>query len=125
MGHTGSKAVWGAALALWLLMPSAAGASSGPGKIDKALQSASSSGTPQQVIIRTKPGARSSVKQKLARRGKAASEIRLISALGARLDAAEIQALAADPDVESVSIDAVVTSVQLRATSDSDQRERG
>ena len=36
--------------------------------------------------------------------------MRLISALGARLDAAEIQALAADPDVESVSIDAVVTA---------------
>ena len=110
MGHSGSKAVWGAALALWLLTPSAAGASSGPGKIDRALQSASSSDTPKQVIIRTKPGAKSSVKHKLARRGMAASEMRLISALGARLDASEVQALAADPDVESVSIDAVVTA---------------
>ena len=110
MGKTGSKAVWGAALALWVMIPAAAMASGGPGKVDKLLKEAASSGTPRAVIVRVKPGASTAVKNKIARRGKTSGDLRFINAVKARLDAQDIQALASDPDVESISADADVTA---------------
>jgi serine protease AprX len=119
MGRLSSKAVWGAALALWVLIPgSTAWAKNGSGKIDKLLQEATSSGEPQQVIIRVKPGLKSSVKERLARRGKRMAEHKLINAVSARLDAQEIKALATDPDVLSVSADADVTADATTTTAD-------
>ena len=57
MGKLGSKAVWGAALALWVMIPAAsASASGGSGKLDKLLQEAGPSAQPVIVRYRTTPG---------------------------------------------------------------------
>src|SRR5687767_11645295 len=106
MGRLSSKAVWGAALALWVMIPAAtASASDGSGKIDRKLRE--SSGSPQSVIVQTKPGAaKNRVKGRLPKRGNGPTEHRLISGFTVRLDGKEIAALASDPDVLSVSVDA-------------------
>ena len=64
----GSKAVWGAALALWVMIPAAsAAASGGSGKLDKLLQQASP--TAQPVIVRYRDDAKKSdVKNRIERR---------------------------------------------------------
>ena len=117
MGTLGRKAVWGAALALWVMVPAAsASASNRQGKVDRLLQAASS-GSPQSVIIRVRPDAKDRVRKSLPNRGRGASDYRFISALSAELDAREIADLAADPDVLSVSADADVSaSASLKKT---------
>ena len=111
MARIRSKAVWGAALALWVMMPTAAATASGEsGKVDRLLKEAGSFGSPQQVIIRYRSGAKDSVKAKLSRRGAASGDLAFVQAVKARLDAREIQELASDPDVLSVSADALVTT---------------
>jgi serine protease AprX len=110
MGTLSRKAVWGAALALWVMIPAAsASAASGGQKVDKLLQEASSSGSPRRVIIRTRPEGTDRVKKRLPHRRSGPAEHKLISALSADMDAKEIAALANDPDVLSVSSDADVT----------------
>jgi subtilisin family serine protease len=114
MGTLGRKAVWGAALALWVMIPgTTASASSGSGKVDRLLQSGSS-GSPQPVIIRTKPGAGASVKNRLPNRGRSPKQHKLIPAFTAVLDGREIAALAHDPDVLSISADADVSSTAAK-----------
>jgi serine protease AprX len=110
MGTLGRKAVWGAALALWVMVPAAsASASNKQGKVDRLLQEASS-GSPQSVIIRVRPDAKDRVRKSLPKRGRGPTDYRFISALSAELDEQEIAELAADPDVLSVSADADVTA---------------
>jgi serine protease AprX len=116
MGTLGRKAVWGAALALWVMIPAAsASAASGGQKVDKLLQEASSSGSSRRVIIRTRPEASDRVKKRLPNRRSGPAEHRLIAALSADMDAREIAALAKDPDVLSVSTDADVTASAVTA----------
>ena len=111
MGRTGSKAVWGAALALWFVMPTASAlASGGPGKVDKFLRDGSSSGRSQRVIVRYREGANERVKSKLPKSGRGPTEHKLISAFATELDGRGIAALANDPDVLSISADADVTA---------------
>jgi hypothetical protein len=118
MGQSASKAVWGAAIALSMLIPgTAVRAASGPGKLDKLLKDSARSGSPQQVIIRTRAGAKAAVKNKLSRRGNGPKEHRLIDALSARLSADEIAALSNDADVLSVSADADVIADAATTTS--------
>jgi serine protease AprX len=119
MGTMGRKAVWGAALALWVMIPAAhASAASGPRKVDKLLEQ-STSGSGQPVIIRVKPEAKERLKARLPRRGRGPVEHNMIGALTAVLDGREIAALAGDPDVLSVSADADVTSSAAASSSDS------
>lgn len=110
------KAVWGAALAFWLLVPASGAADTGgpkTGKVDSLLQQASS-GSPQRVIIRTKPDAKSAVRQRLQNHGQSVySDHPTIDALAALIHPEDIAELAADPDVESISADATVTASQL------------
>src|SRR5688500_10238461 len=118
MGTLSRKAVWGAALALWVMIPAAAAsaASDGSGRIDRKLQQGS--GSPQSVIVQTKSGAaKNRVKGRLPKRGNGPSEHQLISAFTVRLDGKEIAALAKDPDVLSVSADADVTGLASKRTS--------
>ena len=64
----------------------------------------------RRVIIRTAPGVRDRVKDKLRIRGQAVSaEHARIDALSAELTLDDVEALANDPEVLSVSTDAVVT----------------
>ena len=107
MGTTGRKAVWGAALALWVMIPAASAAASGSGKTDAALQG--SSGSPQPVIVRYNPAAKDRVKNLLPRRGRGPVEHNLIAAFSVVMDASEIAAVSSDPDVLSISADAKVT----------------
>src|SRR4026208_1028457 len=101
MGTLGRKAVWGAALALWVMVPAAsASASNKHGKGDRLLQEASS-GSPQSGIIRVRPDAKDRVRKRLSKRGRGPTDYRFISALRAELDEQEIAELAADPDVPS------------------------
>jgi serine protease AprX len=111
MGTLGRKAVWGAALALWVMVPGAsASAASGSGKLDKVLRAAGD--TAQPVIVRYRENAdRKAVKHRIERRkGRVVEEHRLIRAMSAVVSAADIADLAADPDVLSVSLDADVTA---------------
>jgi len=111
MGRLRRKAVWGFAVALWLLAPTTGSASSGSStKADQILKS-SSSGEPRGVIIRTKAGRRASVKNKVGRHTSQFQEFALLDALTAKLSAADIAELLNDPDVESVSVDADVAAL--------------
>ena len=110
MGTLGRKAVWGAALALWVMVPAAsASASNRQGKVDRLLQE-TSSGSPRAVIIRVRPDAKDRVQRRLPNRGRGPSDHQFISALTAELDRGEIADLASDPDVLSVSADAEVSA---------------
>ena len=109
MGTLGRKAVWGAALALWVMIPPAAASASGSGKVDKVLKQAAS-GSSRPVIVRVRPEARERVKRSLPQRGRGPVEHALTGAISARMDAREIAALVSDPDVLSVSLDAAVTA---------------
>ena len=114
MGTTGRKAVWGVALALWVLVPAASAyASNRQRKVDRLLQEPSS-GSPQSVIIRVRPDAKDRVHKKLPNRGRGPSVYRFISALTAELDGREIADLARDPDILSVSADAEVSASASR-----------
>src|SRR4051812_37151105 len=109
MGTLGRKAVWGAALALGVLLPAAAAsASNRSAKIDNLLRQVPAGSSTRQVIIRTAPGAVDRVKQKLPHRGNGPTDHSIIPAITAELDDREIAALLSDPDVLSVSADARV-----------------
>jgi serine protease AprX len=110
MGPLGRKAVWGAAVALWMMVPAtSASASDRQGKVDKRSQEASS-GSPRPVIIRVRPEAQERIGKRLPRRGRGPVFHKFISAASVQLDAREIAELASDPDVLSISADADVTS---------------
>jgi len=109
MGTLGQKAVWGAVIALSVLIPATSASASGRLHVDKLLQE-DSSGSPRPVIVRTRPDARDRVKNKLPKRGRGPRDHKLISGFTAELDGREIAALASDPDVLSISADADVTS---------------
>src|SRR4051794_31864714 len=111
MGTLGRKAVWGAALALAVLIPAgSASASSGSGKLDKLLKEAGPGA--QQVIIRYRADANvDDIKHRVERhRGRVVSRHKLIAAISAVVNAADIAALLADDDVLSVSADADVSA---------------
>ena len=112
MGTVGRKAVWGAALALWVMIPAASASAAGSGgqKTDRLLQENTSSGSPRTVIIRTRPGAKDRVKKRLPNRRSGPQEHQIIGGLSADMDSKEIAALSSDPDVLSVSADAEVNA---------------
>jgi serine protease AprX len=118
MGTLGRKAVWGAALALWVMIPAAsASASGGSGKLDNLLKQGSESA--QTVIIRYRSDAKhDDVKHEIERhKGRVVAEHRLIRAMTAVLSAAEIAELASNSDVLSVSADADVAASATTTTS--------
>ena len=115
MSQVSSKAVWGAAVALWLIAaPAVAQYEKKPnGKVDRALADNSGPGSrgSRRVIIRTKPGAKLEVRKKVqARGGGIVADHRLVDAVTANVRAEDVAALAASPDVESISIDAPVSA---------------
>ena len=115
MTHVWSKAVWGAVVALSLVAPPAAAQyDTTKHKIDKALTDDSGPGSDgsRRVIIRTKPGAKLLVRRKLEARGnRVVADHKLVEAVTANVRAGDIAALAASPDVESISLDAPVTAL--------------
>ena len=122
------KAVWGIALVFCLLLPSAGLAgphgsrkagSHGSGKQDKldsALVERLSSGDAQPVIVRAKPGHRSSIKNKVAAHTALYREHRSIDAFSAQLTARQIRELANDSDVDGVSYDADIAGFGTTST---------
>lgn len=116
-----SKAVWGAAVAIWLMTP-ALGVASGnaPRKVDRLLAQQSSDG-PRRVIIRTKSGAKAIVRARLQGHGDSVyGDHRAIDALSATIHADDVASLVEDPDIESISADAPVTASQLSLLGGSD-----
>ena len=110
------KAVWGPVIALWLMVPAPAAAQHRHPhkKIDKPLSELSPSAGPQRVIIRTKRGTGLHVRRTLEAHGDGViANHQLVDAMTARVHAADIAALADDPNVESISVDARVTASQL------------
>jgi len=81
-------------------------------KLDLALRQALASGAgTQRVIIRVKPGATESVRERLTRHGDHVyGDHRGIGALSAEVHPADIESLAADQGIESMSIDALVAA---------------
>lgn len=74
MGTLGRKAVWGAVVALSVLIPAASASASGNLlNVDQLLQGVSSE-SPRQVIVRIRPEARDRVKERLPNRGRGISK---------------------------------------------------
>ena len=120
MGALGRKAVWGAALALLVMIPAAsAAAANGSGKLDKVLREAGAN--VQRVIVRYREDAkRDDVKRRIEQhRGRVVSEHRLIPAMSAMICAADIADLAADSGILSVSMD-----VEVRASASARPKNR-
>ncbi|MGB2715074.1 MAG: S8 family peptidase [Vicinamibacterales bacterium] len=121
MPRVWNKAVWGAAVAIWLMVP-APGAASGHEhrKIDRLLTQQSSNG-PRRVIIRTKSGAKAVVKARLQGHGDSIyGDHEAIDALSAKIHADDLASLVEDPDIESISADAPVSASQFSLLGGSD-----
>ena len=94
-------------------------ASAAKGKLDKALSDGLSSGAsgPVQVIITAAPGQRETVRGKLVSRNLTIKvEHPELNAISATVSMADLSALAGDPAVASVSIDARVDAHQTALT---------
>jgi serine protease AprX len=81
-------------------------------KLDRVLTRAAASGdrAPRRVIVRTRPGRESAVAERLLKHGdRIEQQHRRFDALTTTIHGEDLSALDADPDVRSVSIDAVVT----------------
>ncbi len=123
MRNPSSKAVWGAVLALALWVPAPAAAHSGPSaKLDKALQSSSSSSELVDVIIRSKPGRESNVNAKVGRHTSDVHTHRIVHAVSAKLSARQIAELANDPDVDGISLNADVSPSAAAKSSSNDKK---
>ena len=82
-------------------------------KLDRVLRKASEAGdtSTQRVIVRARPGMSADVVERLKKRGdRIEADHHRLGAFTAAVGGSELQALDADPDVESVSIDAVITA---------------
>ncbi|MFL6280628.1 MAG: S8 family peptidase [Vicinamibacterales bacterium] len=111
MKNPGSKAVWGAVLALAMVWPSPSAAGPRqPAKLDNALQRSVTSGGSFDVIVRAKPGRGTNVKATVGRHTSEVHVHGLINAVSARLSARDIAALANDPEVDGISLNADVSA---------------
>ena len=82
-------------------------------KIDSRLEQVLREGGSARVIVRAKQAKQSAIKQRLTARGRSTKkDLESIDAFTAEVGAADVGALAADPDVISVSTDAKVTSFE-------------
>jgi serine protease AprX len=111
--RTRRKAVWTFALGIILALPTLGAADqnkeSKSRKFDRLLAQVSSTDGPQRVIVRFRPDARASVLHHVeSRGGHVTGDHAFVHAITARIDARELAALAADPDIESISADAIV-----------------
>jgi serine protease AprX len=117
------KAVWGTVVALALCTPAQAGPQSsrghGSGKLDSALQQTGSSDGLLTVIVTAKPGVKPGVRKRAESHGnKVVKDHDIINAMTVQVDESGLAALAADPDVASVSVDADVSPSATTTTTD-------
>jgi serine protease AprX len=99
--------------AVGFLMNGTAAAQERHSKLDRVLRDAvrSDSNSPRRVIVQTRPGARAAVRNTLQAHGDAVeAEHPAIDALTVTLHQEDLTALAADPSILAVSVDATVTS---------------
>ena len=100
---------------LLLGAPVVAAGQASDAKLDRALRSVKGGGK-QRVIVRMKAGGRAAVREALKKHGDAVkAEHPSIEALTAEVHAEDLQALAARGDVESVALDAEVTTTARRS----------
>ena len=84
-----------------------------PSKLDRVLRKAAATGdtSPQRVIVRARPGRTAHVKERLARHGdRIEANHRRLESLTALVHGDDLLALEADPDIESLSVDAVISA---------------
>lgn len=100
-------------------LPALSQTAPGPRKLDDALAAASRSRDTQRVLVRTRPEMRDQVRRAVEARGRrVARDLGAGALLQAELDGPDLAALAARPDVEGLSLDAVVDAAgQKRKTS--------
>ena len=97
-----------------------------PSKLDRVLRKAAAAGdsSPLRVIVRTRPGRSASVGERLARHGdRIEANHRRLESLTALVHGDDLLALEADPDVEALSIDAVISADRaVQSDDDSDSQ---
>jgi hypothetical protein len=111
-----------------VMVPTSALAQTGPNNstrnasIDAALRDPNIAGERPRVIVRYRSGASAAVRQRLgAAGGKIGRELSGIGALSVTLPGAAVARMAADPDVLSISLDALVRSSAEQLSSLSEQ----
>jgi serine protease AprX len=97
-------------------------------KLDRVLRKAADAGdgAPQRVIVRTRAGRAGDVEERRRKHGDRIESVhRRINAFTATVHGEDLSALERDPDVEAVSIDAILTSDNAvqEATDDDNQTE--
>ena len=95
-------------------------------KLDRVLRKAADAGdaAPQRVIVRTRPGRAAEVEERRKKHGDRIESVhRRINAFTATVHGDDLSALDRDPDVEAVSIDAVLTADSaMQDATDADTR---
>ena len=84
-----------------------------PSKLDRVLRKAAATGdtSPQRVIVRTRAGRSASVAERLVKHGdRIEAKHQRLESLTAFVHGDDLRALEADPDVEAVSVDAVISA---------------
>ena len=84
-------------------------------KLDRVLQRAVDKGdaAPRRVIVRPRPGASEAVADRVSKKGnRIEAAHRRLRSFTATVDADGLRALSADPDVENVSIDAILAAIR-------------
>jgi hypothetical protein len=84
-----------------------------PSKLDRVLRKAAETAdeSAQRVIVRTRRGQTSAVADRLKKHGdRIESEHRRLDSFSATIHGTDLQALERDPDVQGVSVDAVITA---------------
>ena len=87
------------------------GSSPKPSKLDRVLHKAAArkDASPQRVIVRARPGRASAVADRLAKHGdRIEANHGRLDAMTATIHGDDLSALEADPDVEAVSVDAIL-----------------
>ena len=87
-----------------------------PSKLDRVLRKVGDGGTTseQRVIVRTRRGQTSAVADRLRKHGdRVESQHRRLDAFTATIHADDLRALERDPDVQAVSVDAVIAAHQV------------
>jgi serine protease AprX len=87
------------------------------GKLDAALQARGSADGDHDVIVRIRDGAKDGVRRRVEGHGnKVRKDHSIVNALSVRVDSDGLAALASDPDVESISLDADVAPDAVTST---------
>ena len=98
-----------------------------PTKLDKVLRKAADAGdkSAQRVIVRTRKGHTSAVADRLKKHGdRVESEHRRLNSFTATVHGDDLRALEADPDIEGLSVDAIIAADGVAPDTGQSERSR-